>query len=414
MGVSTCSGSPARRGVRAPLLASLAMLLGSGLAPLAAQQQRTEATRVRGVRTTTPDSTDPELRRLQHQIDSLARVYNDHDDLTMPERRRVEEDLNQALERVAELTARMNASLQRPLRAGEQVRIFMTPQAADRTAADMSRLLMQVREAEQAAPRGWIGLVALGPALVPRIEGGELLVRYLAYPRVVSVDPSSPAQRAGLVPNDTLLAYNGMDVSENDISLTRLLRPNAKVNIRFLRDGKVRDVPVTVAAAPMRIVQRRDDETRAREVALGTLPEMPSFPRAPLTPALPRRVSARAGATTIGPAVPATPTVPDPPSLAGLAYVNAVAGAQLSTVSEGLGRALGVSSGVLVTSAPVSSPAHQSGLLDGDVIVKVAGQVVRRVTDVRDLVALAVDNGDHAVELQIMRQRRPMKVSLKW
>ncbi|MBC7670858.1 MAG: PDZ domain-containing protein [Polaromonas sp.] len=102
------------------------------------------------------------------------------------------------------------------------------------------------------------------------------------------------------------------------------------------------------------------------------------------------------------------------PSLAGFPYENAVAGAQLSTVSDGLGKALGVGSGVLVTSAPVSSPAGQSGLQDGDVITKVAGQAVRRVSDVRDLVALAADNGEHAIDVQVMRQRRTLKLTLKW
>jgi len=282
----------------------------------------------------------------------------------------------------------------------------MTPQAAD-----MSRALLQVREAEQAAPRGWIGLVVQGPGLLPRIERGELLVRYFAYPRVVSVDPSSPAQRAGLVPNDTLLAYNGVDVSENDISFTRLLRPHTKVNIRFLRDGRVRDVPVTVAAAPMRIVQRRDEDSRSRALSLGTLADGPSFPRSPLAPAAPNRPGLRSVASSMASTVPTAPTVP---SLAGFPYENAVAGAQLSTVSDGLGKALGVGSGVLVTSAPVSSPAGQSGLQDGDVITKVAGRAVRRVSDVRDLVALAADNGDHAIDIQVMRQRRTLKLTLKW
>ena len=410
---STCppQGAPVRRGVHAPLLASLAMLLGSGLVPLPAQQQRIEVTRVRGARLSASDSADRQLRRLQHQIDSLARAYNDHDDLTLVERRRVEEDLDEALGQVAELTARMNTAMTRNLQSGEQLRILMTPQAAERTAAEMSRALLQVREAEQAAPRGWIGLVVQGPGLLPRIERGELLVRYFAYPRVVSVDPSSPAQRAGLVPNDTLLAYNGVDVSENDISFTRLLRPNTKVNIRFLRDGRVRDVPVTVAAAPMRIVQRRDEDSRSRALSLGTLADGPSFPRSPLTPAAPNRVGLRSVASSMASTVPTAPIVP---SLAGFPYETAVAGAQLSTVSDGLGKALGVGSGVLVTSAPVSSPAGQSGLQDGDVITKVAGQAVRRVSDVRDLVALAADNGDHAIDIQVMRQRRTLQLTLKW
>ena len=393
------------------------MLLGAGVVPLAAQEQRIEVTRVRGARLSTTDSSDRQLRRLQHQIDSLARVYNEHDDLTLVERRRVEEDLDQVLGQVANLTSQMNMSVTQSLRPGEHLRILMTPQAAERTAADLSRAMMQVREAEQAAPRGWIGLEVQGPGLLPRIEGGELLVRYFAYPRVISVDPSSPAQRAGLVPNDTLLAYNGMDVSENDISFTRLLRPNTKVSIRFLRDGKVRVVPVTVALAPMRIVQRRDDESRSRALSLAKLPDGPSFPRtpfAPFAPLAPMRAAMRAAASSMASTPPTAPTPPAALSLTGFPYGTAVAGAQLSTVSEGLGKALGVGSGVLVTSAPVGSPASQSGLRDGDVITRMAGQVVRRVSEVRDLVALASDNGDHAIDMVVMRQRRPVKLTLKW
>ena len=96
------------------------------------------------------------------------------------------------------------------------------------------------------------------------------------------------------------------------------------------------------------------------------------------------------------------------------AFGSGVAGAQLSTISEGLGKALGVSSGVLVTSAPVGSPANESGLQDGDVIAKVGRQPVRRVYEVIDLVGLAAENGDHSVELEIVRQRKPLKVMLKW
>lgn len=408
-----------RRGGHRPLLASLAVVLAAGVMPVAAQQQtRVDIMRTRSPRAEPADSVE---RRLQRQLDSLARVYNEHDDLTMFERKRVEDQLGRTINLLEELSSRMNLASDGVMRAGEQLRIRMAPQMAERAAASMSRALLQVREAEQARPRGWIGLVVQGPGLTPRVEGGELLVRYFAYPRVVSVDPSSPAQRAGLVPNDTLLAYDGVDVSENDISFTRLLRPNAKVTIRIRRDGRARDVPVTVAAAPMRIVQRRDDESRSRESwGVATMTEAPSFPRSPTaapTPGATMRVRTRAPSTmaSLAPVAPVQPTVPSaPPPFAFGFYGSGVAGAQLSTISEGLGKALGVSSGVLVTSAPTGSPANESGLMDGDVIAKVGGQVVRRVTEVRDLVALAAENGDHAVELEIVRQRKAVRLMLKW
>ena len=406
-----------------PLLASLAVLLAAGAMPLAAQQPRGEIARTRTSRAEPPDSTERPLRVLQRQLDSLTRVYNEHDDLTMVQRRRVEDDLGRTVNQLEELAARMNLARTEVTRAGEQIRIHLAPQMAERAAASMSRALMQVREAEQARPRGWIGLVVQGPGLTPRVEDGELLVRYFAYPRVVSVDPSSPAQRAGLVPNDTLLAYDGVDVSENDISFTRLLRPNARVTIRIRRDGEVREVLVTVAAAPMRIVQRRDDEFRAREPwTPASIPKPAMFPRSPLPPPTPRgatmRVTGRAAPTDIAPVAPVAPAEAfrstRPLVAVGFPYGNGVAGAQLSTISEGLGRALGVGSGVLVTSAPVGSPANESGLVDGDVIVKVGGQAVRRLSEVRDIIALAVENGDRAVELNIVRQRKAMRLMLKW
>ena len=154
---------------------------------------------------------------------------------------------------------------------------------AARAAQAMSRQLMQVREYEAAMPRGWIGFVAQGPGLEPRVEDGQLIVRYFSYPRILSVDPSSPAQRAGIATNDTLLAYDGHDVRENDISLTRLLRPNARVRVRVLRDGRVHEFPVTVATAPAGIARRRGVEVGG-ERETWNIPEGPSFPRIAMVP----------------------------------------------------------------------------------------------------------------------------------
>ncbi len=398
-------------------VASFAVLFAASSVPLAAQQQRVEVTRLRSTHAEPADSNERQLRRFQRQLDSLARFYNERDDLTMAERKRVEGELARTVQRLEDIVSRMDN--EEPMaRATDHVRILMAPQALERASQSMSRALMQVREDQQARPRGWIGLVAQGPGLNQRVEGGELLVRYFAYPRVLSVDPSSPAQRAGIVPNDTLIAYNGDDVTEGDISLTRLLKPNAKVSVRIRRDGKTREFAVTVAAAPMRIVQRRDDESRAREQwVIATVPEAPGFPRMPaLAPNAPSvtRVSVR---TPIGPLAPLPPMMPSSAREDGsfaLSFGNGVAGAQLSTIGEGLGKALGVSGGVLVTTAPVGSPASESGLMEGDVILRVGRQSVRRVSEVIDLVGLAAENGDTAVELQVVRQRKPVKVMLKW
>src|SRR4029077_825546 len=62
---------------------------------------------------------------------------------------------------------------------------------------------------ESVMPKGYIGIVAPGRMLVS--SAGQV-VEYFDYPSIVSVDPDSPAQRAGIVPGDLLLAYDGLDV----------------------------------------------------------------------------------------------------------------------------------------------------------------------------------------------------------
>lgn len=385
---------------RSFLLPSLALVVASGIAPAAAQQVVIR----RPARAEAGDSSERAFRRLQIRLDSLTHLYNESEDITTAERRRIEEEIARA---VADITTRIGDEI--GVRVGE---MRMRPPAM----SGMPRVMLRANVLPQFfnAPRGWIGIVAEGLRMERTAEGGELIVRYLSYPRIVSVDPSSPAQRAGLVPNDTLLAYDGSDVRENDISLNRLLRPGAKVNVRVRRDGRARDFAVTVADAPSRIVQRRGDEVRDDRAAyaLSGIPDAPTvFPRMPAPAVGPMRASTHA------PVAPAMPPAPPMPGAAPFVFgfsVNGVAGAQLTTISEGLGRTIGVSNGVLVTSAPMGSPAAESGLMDGDVIVKVSGQPVRSVLEVRQLVGFAYQNGERSVDLELLRQKKPVRTTLRW
>ena len=361
------------------------------------------------------DAAERTLRKLQHQLDSLTREYNENDQLSATQRSKVADEVKRALERLAAVSSRVNGDMLAP---PAPLGIRMAPGDEKRASASMSRALMQVREAAEAMPRGWIGIVAQGPGLEPWIEGGELRVRYYSYPRIVSVDPSSPAQRAGITTSDTLLAYDGRDVRENEISLTRLLRPSARVLVRLLREGRVHEIPVTVAPVPSRIAQRRDEEVRAalEPWEIGGMPPVPTYPRMPVPPSSAMgTIRARTRYPALTPIPSTAPLAPPRADGFFLGFSNpGVAGAAMTTITEGLAQAIGVSSGVFVTSAPVSSLAYESGLRDGDVIVKVAGQVVRNVSEVAALVGLANDDGDHEIEFEIVRQKKAQRIALKW
>ncbi len=409
---------PRRRG-RGPVVASFVLLLATSAVPADAQQRID--VKVRASRAEASDSSHAQLRRLQRTLDSLTRVYNESENLSSSDRRRIEAGLTVTVARLEELVDRMNDPVQRVPRPDDIVRLRMAPGMAERAASAMSREMMQIREMEAAMPRGWIGINTQGAGTLPRVEDGQWIVRYYSYPRIVSVEPRSPAEVAGLLPNDTLLAYNGSDVRDNEISLTRLLRPSARVVVRVRRDGRVRDIPVMVASAPSRIAQRRDEEVREGQEPwlVAGVPEGAMFPRT--SSSMPAGGGTRVMTRVTPPpmtvtGVPSAAMAPLPPR-PGLTFsitMGGVAGAQLNTLTEGLARAIGVSAGVLVTSAPAGSLAYEAGMMDGDVITKVSGQSVRSVAQVFELLRLAFEmNGDRSVDVEMLRQKRLVKIQLK-
>jgi membrane-associated protease RseP (regulator of RpoE activity) len=390
---------------RTPLV-SLGLALGAaGLPPTSPLgAQRTEIVRRTMARPAESDTLDAQLRRLERTVDSLTQLYGD-DDLSGAERRRVGTSLDLAMAQFEALRARAARWSDQPGVMRTFVRVGPMSRDGAENASSLSRNILR-----QAGPRGWLGIVVYNAATEIRIERGEMFLRYLTYPRIMSVDPSSPAEKAGIAPNDTLLAYNGRDVRTSEISMAGLLKPNTKVMVRVRRDGRVREMPVVVAEAPPRIVQRRIEEMRDVQTpwVVAGVPESPMFPGVP--PAAPVTAGAPRPPRAAYPVV-----APLPPMASSFTFVtNGVVGAMMVTVTENLGRTLGVRTGVLIANAPASSPAAESGLQDGDVLVKVDGEPVRNVNDVRALIGRAGDNGERSVQVDFVRERQARKATLRW
>ena len=397
------------RSLRTPLLVTFTAVVATGAPAGALLAQRAEISIVRRTPRAEPaDSNERQLRRLELRADSLSQLYNEGEDLSTAQRRAVGQELDRTVAQIEVLSRRM-AQLD-----SRMVRVQVEPMVDERSATAMSNALRQARESHFAMPRGWLGIVVSGTAREPRVDNGELIIRYLTHPVIVSVEPSSPAERAGLTPSDTLLAYDGRDVRDRDISLTRLLRPNSRVLVRIRRDGKTKDVPVTIADVPSRIRLRSESNFEMR-AAQAPLPDAVVFPRAGIPSAtfVPRAPLAPRPAMTQMPPMPAMPSMPVTPDIIGYG-LNTVAGAQLVPLTQGLARTVGMSQGVLVTLAALGSPAYSSGLRDGDVIVRVAGDAVSTVAAVRERVRAVFDNGDSEIELEVMREKKPRKVILRW
>ncbi|MFI5256585.1 MAG: PDZ domain-containing protein [Gemmatimonadales bacterium] len=396
---------------RPSLLLSATVVFGAA-APLAAQRADVLARRTPRADSSLGSATERQLRALARRADSLSYLYN-AEELSVAERRRVGMVLDHTVEQIDLLAMRL-AEMSGDSPGG--MRMHLSPMGGAEARSSMLRALTASRGIQ---PRGWLGVEISGPAREPRIEGGEQIIHYLNYPAIVSVEPSSPAERAGLIPNDTLIAYDGLDVRDTDIPITRLMTPNKRVIVRIRRDGRTRDIPVRIADVPSRIVLRREMNVDvAPPRSLSELPDAVTFPRAPSAP---RGLwsSAMGEPAPMPPRTPAPPmptmsaTPPMPAIVYGLGF-NGIAGAQLVGVTEGLGRSLGVRQGVLVTNAPIGSPAYESGLRDGDVIVKAAGRMLSTVGDLRAEVASVANDGEHSIALDLVRNRRPRKAVLRW
>ena len=255
---------------------------------------------------------------------------------------------------------------------------------------------LQPRLAAAAAPTGWLGFLTQGPSEQIVDATGQHVI-YYAHPTIISVDPNSPAERAGIAPGDVLVAYDGLDVVNRDFNLGQLLRPERRLGITVRRDGESKDFSVTVARIPQRIKVRRRDLEAAPGVAARLEAGEPPEPRFGV------------------PMPPRDPTaMPPMPSGARMFVLpaNGMFGASLAAVSAELAKALNLKLGVLATDVPEDSPAWRDGLRSGDVIVTVEGVPVRSVNEFRDRVLTHLRK--HSVALQVVRNQKPRAVTLSW
>ena len=261
-------------------------------------------------------------------------------------------------------------------------------------ARQMAEGRIQLRTAPGFAPTGWLGFLTQGPSEQILDDSGQHVI-YFAYPTIISVDPNSPAERAGIAPGDVLLAYNGLDVVNRDFNLTRLLRPANKVSITIRRDGESKDFSVIVARGPQRINERRKQLEATMPVMAGGVEPVEAPEGRPRVP------------------MPATAPTPMPPMPRLVdSWSNAMFGASFSAVKADLAEALNLKLGVLATDVPEETPAWRAGLRSGDVIVSVEDEPVFSVNEFRERVMTHLPR--HSVALQVVRNQKPRTIRLSW
>src|SRR5678815_5289681 len=102
--------------------------------------------------------------------------------------------------------------------------------------------------AQKEPPKGWLG-VLITTGIGEANNRGTLV--FNDYPVIESIDPGSPAEKAGLMAGDVLISINKQDFKKNPIPLNSLLVPGRKVVFRYRRDNVAKQSAMIVAERPV-------------------------------------------------------------------------------------------------------------------------------------------------------------------
>ena len=301
-----------------------------------------------------------------------------------------------------------------------------------------------------AKPQGYMGITFSATMRADAAASGAEVFRFAENPTVETVEPGSPAERAGVEKGDEIVLIDGQSVVGRDIVFTRLLRPGARLPLRVRRDGDARDMVLEITERPRsldngcpfldaRIMAAFGDPIPLAQLPLsGAIVRTAPLPPSMTTPSARVRVlrPSEAPVATTTPPPPAgamtvvvpSPMMPGVPVAAPLpaeapdgrrvfvfsapsAAPMIIAGATIIRTNADLRETFGVKTGVLVLDVARGSPAYVSGLKGGDVIVAVGRNAVTSPLSIQR--AIEVADGSE-LPLRIIRKKKEQSLTLRW
>ena len=289
-------------------------------------------------------------------------------------------------------------------------------------------------------PEGFVGITVSAEMTADAGRSGVRVFRFAENPTVETVEPGSPAERAGVTKGDEIILIGGQPVVGRDVLFTRLQRPGSRLPIRIRRDGDMRDVTLIVGE-PLKSADNSCPFLDARIMAAFGDPFTVATPMPPLgivrggtrsrvviarspaatTPeAAPAPRRATGGSVSTPPPEPIVPSAPLPPpaqvwepsvvTFPGTAPMM-IAGATIIRTNADLRETFGVKSGVLVLDVARGTPAYNSGLRGGDIIVRAGRAAVTSPLSIQRAIQRA-DGSE--VPLQIIRKKKERALVLRW
>ncbi|MGH7647914.1 MAG: PDZ domain-containing protein, partial [Gemmatimonadaceae bacterium] len=304
----------------------------------------------------------------------------------------------------AEALARANGQLRRAQERFAAVTNELLRRRMALERVDMDRVTQAVRAAAGIAGDmpGYLGVTFSASTRDVQQQGGKVLMRFDGYPTIESVDPDSPAERAGVEAGDKLLALDGKDVTVGCEPFSTLLKPGSHLRLRVKRGSDSKQLSALIARRPASSwAQVWTGPTTIR------VNPSPALPAQPLVALAPRSRTQDADSTDVEVMV-APLTMSVMPRLNG-SSLSVVAGAEVMPVGN-LADYFGVNQGVLVLRVESGTVAARSGLQDGDVIVSAGGRDVATPSAFSRAVYRA---SDFQLQLEILRLKKKKSILLK-
>jgi S1-C subfamily serine protease len=320
-----------------------------------------------------------EIERANREIATLRRrlASSESRDDTVTVRR-LNEQLQRAVERLSRAQSRQSAHVQ---------------SLAEGTAAASAIVTVRPRTSEwmPQAIDGYIGVLWSANVHVEKQKNGEALWTFHDYPQVEAVERESPAERAGILAGDMILAFNGKDLRAGRIPMNSLLRPGSTVAVRLTRDSRTRSVDVKVEQRPRVSIRTPRPPVPPDPADFEWKFETPE-PVEPVSP----------------PGVALAPT----PGAFGL-LGHATVGAEMIALDETLGEPYGTEHGLLVIRVGPGTPAARAGIQKGDVLVGIDGRELRSVAGLIRAVERA-RKAEKSVRIELVRKREHRVVAMEW
>ena len=248
--------------------------------------------------------------------------------------------------------------------------------------------------AQDAQSKGWVGIV-ITTGIGQTDRTGAMI--FQDYPVIESIEPGSPAERAGLQAGDLIMSINSQDMRKNPVPPRAMLEPGQKVLFRYRRNDEVKTLSV--------LIEKRPAEN-PQTLQLSIIGPVPG----------PNRVDAEREAATTQKVMIRRNSRPmveiSPLAIPSAMPSIGIFGALMTQLNADMRDALSVKgNGVFIINVESASPAGEAGLKSGDVILRAGGQSIANPAELIRIMRAATEN---AVRLQLIRKRKPQVVTLRW